>query len=64
MGRALHVAAILGGWALLTAGLAALLVTEVWLISGGLLCLSIAGWGHLRTIATMGVYALSRRPEP
>ena len=57
----LHVAAILAGWALLTWGVARLLVPEVWLISGGLFLLSVAGWGHLRTLIGAGVYALSRR---
>ena len=61
---ALHCVAIVCGWALLTAGVAALTVPEAWLISGGLFLLSLAGWGQLRIIAAMGVYALSRSPEP
>lgn len=62
-GLTLHVLSILGGWALLTWGVARLLVPEVWLISAGLLLLSFAGWGHLRTLSRMGLYALSRRPD-
>lgn len=58
---ALHAGAILGGWALLTAGVASLLVPEVWLISAGLLLLSLAGWGHLRVLFGKGVYALTRK---
>ena len=63
MAKALHVLAILGGWGLLTAGIAFLLVPEVWLISGGLLLLSLAGWAHLRVLFTAGLYALSRRSD-
>jgi len=59
-----HASAIVLGWALLTAGVAALLVSEVWLISGGLFLLSLAGWGHLRILAAAGLYTLSRRGEP
>lgn len=59
----LHGAAIVGGWALVTAGLASLLVPEVWLLSGGLFLLSLAGWGHLRVLFTLGAYALHRRPK-
>lgn len=57
----LHAGSIVGGWALLTAGVARLLVPEVWLISGGLLLLSFAGWGHLRRLVVIGLYALTRR---
>lgn len=59
----LHAGAILGGWALLTAGLASLLVPEVWLISGGLFLLSLAGWGHLRVLFGVGLYTLRRRSD-
>lgn len=58
----LHALAIGGGWALVTWGVAALLVPEVWPISGGLFLLSLAGWGHLRTLFTRGVYTLTRTP--
>lgn len=57
---ALHVGSIVGGWYLLTRGLAELLVPEVWFISGGLFLLSVAGWGHLRVLFSAGVYALKR----
>lgn len=59
--EALHVACILGGWTLVTAGLSRMLPpVEVWLLSGGLFLLSVAGWGHLRTLFAVGVYALTR----
>ena len=59
-GRTAHASAILGGWGLVTAGAASLLVPEVWPISGGLFLLSLAGWGHLRVVFSAGVYALVR----
>lgn len=58
-----HGLAIVLGWALLTAGLARLLVPEVWLLSGGVLLLSAVGWGHLRVLAMTGLYALVHRPK-
>lgn len=61
---ALHTVAIVAGWALLTWGIARLLVPEVWLISAGLFCLSIAGWEHLRVLATVGLYTLGRSGKP
>ena len=63
-GAVLHALAIVGGWAFLTAGIASLLVPEVWLISTGLFLLSLAGWGHLRILASAGLYTLSRRSGP
>lgn len=63
MGKALHVSAILGGWAALTYGVASLTVPEAWPISLGLLLFSAAGWSHLRVLATMGIYALSQRAK-
>lgn len=62
-GRTAHVVCILGGWALLTWGVARLLVVEVWMISGGLLLLSVAGWGHLRILSDAGLYALKSAGE-
>lgn len=62
-GRTAHALAIFAGWGLLTWGVARLLVPEVWLISGGLLLLSFAGWGHLRVLFGAGVYALYRRAQ-
>ena len=54
---------VLGGWSLLTLGIAELAVSEVWPISGGLLLLSLCGWGFLRDVAKEGLYTLSRRPR-
>ena len=51
---------IAGGWWLITWGVASLLVWQIWPISGGILLLSIAGWAHLTTLFSAGVYALSR----
>jgi hypothetical protein len=63
VGKALHGLAILLGWALVTEGLARLLVYEVRLLSAGLFLLSLAGWGHLRVLFGAGLYALHRRGE-
>jgi hypothetical protein len=63
LAAAAHALGILAGWALLTAGLAALIVPEVWLLSSGLLLLSLAGWGHLRVLFGAGLYALWRKSE-
>jgi hypothetical protein len=59
--KALHVLAIVGGWAALTHGIASMTVPEVWWISLGLFGFSAAGWGHLRVLASAGVYALRRK---
>lgn len=59
-GRTAHLLSIVGGWALVTWGIASLTVWQVWPISGGLLLLSVAGWGHLRIVFAAGVYPLSR----
>lgn len=59
-GRTAHAAVIIGGWSLLTLGVARLTVPEVWPISGGLFLLSLAGWGHLRVVAVAGLYTLKR----
>jgi len=61
--KALHVLAIVGGWAALTQGIAVLTTPAVWWISLGLFLLSAAGWGHLRVLATTGLYTLRRRVE-
>lgn len=63
MAKSAHVAAILLGWAALTHGIATLTVPAVWWISLGLLLLSFAGWGHLRILASIGVYGLRRHEE-
>lgn len=52
--------AFVSGWLSLTLGLARLLVPEVWLISVGLLLISVGGWRMLRTVAVEGLYALTR----
>ncbi len=52
---------IVAGWALLTWGMARLLVPEVWLISAGLFLLSIAGWSFLATLFRRGLYSLMRK---
>lgn len=51
--------AVLGGWTLLTWGVASLLVWQVWPISFGVLLLALAGFRFLGTIATRGLYVLS-----
>ncbi len=53
-------AAILGGWALLTWGVSSLTAWQVWPISGGVLLLSVAGWGHLHVLFGRGLYALTQ----
>lgn len=63
--EAAAVAALAGGWALLWLGLAdvfAPLVSRRGLlaIGAGLFLLSCFGWRLLRTIAAVGVYALTR----
>jgi ABC-type glycerol-3-phosphate transport system permease component len=52
--------AMLGGWALLTWGVVLLTTPKAWPLSGGLLLLSCAGWRLLWTIATHGLYSLTR----
>jgi hypothetical protein len=62
---------LLGAWALLTWGAAGIAaeaapryVAAVWRLSGGVLCACLFGLGLFRTIATEGMYALMRAPEP
>lgn len=60
-GEILHVACIVGGWALLTWGIADIIGwwgLKAWPLSGGLFFLSVAGWGHLRKLFGAGLYAL------
>ena len=52
--------AILGGWALLTWGVVLFTTPKVWPLSGGLLLLSCAGWRMLWTVASYGLYGLTR----
>lgn len=49
------VLSFVGGWALITWGLARLLVPEVWLLSGGLFLLVLGGLAPLRDIAKEGL---------
>lgn len=51
---------LFAGWALLTWGVASLLVWQVWPISGGLLLISVFGWKMLYIVAREGLYALTR----
>lgn len=62
----LLVAALLGGWASLTVGVAAIPGARariVWPISIGLLLLSGCGWGFLARIAIVGIYARTRKSK-
>lgn len=56
-------AAFICGWALLTWGIAELLVWQVWPLSGGLFFLGLGGWRLLATLVWRGLYALSRGGE-
>lgn len=59
--------AALSGWALVTAGIATLLphhaARALWLVSTGLLFASLCGWKFLGTIATTGLYVLTRKSD-
>lgn len=52
--------ALLGGWSLVTLGIALLTSPLAWLFSGGLLLLSLSGWKLLYVLARDGLYALTR----
>lgn len=52
--------ALLGGWALVTYGIAALSTPLAWPISGGFLLLSLCGWRFLGTLFLRGLYDLTR----
>ena len=59
------VAALVIGWSALWWGIGVILgrwipQSAVWGIAGGLFLLSCFGWRLLRTIATVGLYALTR----
>jgi len=59
--EALQVIEILAGWCLVTFGIALILGwREIWLISAGLFCFSLVGWGHLKIVFGKGLYTLSR----
>jgi hypothetical protein len=49
---------LLGGWALITAAIAALTSPLAWLFSGGLLLISLGGWKLLWALASNGLYTL------
>lgn len=51
---------ILGGWALLTHGIAILTTPKVWPLSIGVLLLTTAGWRMLWAILSYGFYGLTR----
>lgn len=56
---------IVVGWGAVTYALAAFFGrSEIYPFSIGLFLLSIAGWGHLRHLFTIGLYTLSRDEEP
>lgn len=52
--------AVVAGWLLLTWGVALLTTWKVWPISTGLLLLSCGGWRLLWTVASYGLYGLTR----
>lgn len=52
--------ALVGGWALLTWGVARLTAPVAWVFSAGLLLVSLGGWRLLWEVATRGLYALTR----
>lgn len=52
--------AFIGGWLLITAGIAALTSRVAWLFSLGVLLISLGGWRLLWRMATDGLYALTR----
>lgn len=56
-----HGLCIVGGWALVTWGVAELTVWQAWPLSAGLLLLSFAGWAHLKVLFANGFYALTRK---
>jgi hypothetical protein len=54
-------ALLLGGWTLLTAGVAALVPRSPWLVSAGLFALTLFGWRFLYLLGRDGLYALTRK---
>jgi hypothetical protein len=55
--------AMLSGWSLLTYGIVQLTTPKVWPLSGGLLLLACCGWRMLWTIASYGLYGLTREQK-
>lgn len=58
----LTTAALLAGWACLTRAAARLVGPVAWDVSVGLFLLSLVGWRFLWTIASHGLYTLTRDP--
>ena len=56
-------AAFLMGWACVTAGLALWISPRVWLVSLGLLLISLGGWELLYFVIRKGLYTLTRPEE-
>ena len=55
--------ALLGGWLLVTWGVAALTHWAAWPISLGILSVSLGGWRFAWTVARDGLYTLTRDPS-
>ena len=51
--------AFVGGWALLTLGVAALTSPVAWLFSGGLFAVSLGGWKLFYVFVRDGLYVLT-----
>ncbi len=51
---------LLGGWALVTWGIARLTSVEAWIFSGGVLLLSLTGWRWMFNVMSAGLYDLSK----
>ena len=51
--------ALLGGWTLLTWGIARLTSTDAWIFSGGVLLLSLIGWQPILTLVIKGLKGVS-----
>lgn len=58
----LAAAALVAGWSLITAGVAALTSPLAWLFSAGTFLISLFGWELLYTVGRRGLYALTRKP--
>lgn len=52
--------AMLGGWFLVTLGIVQFTTPKVWPLSAGVLLLSCCGWRMLWTVASYGLYGLTR----
>jgi hypothetical protein len=59
----LTAAAFLAGWVLITWAIALYTSPRIWLVSGGLLLISLGGWEFLLTIMRKGLYSLTRPEE-